>query len=74
MNKQHQDFYDKNPSFKQSGKEVVSPDGSGRLASKVVPAVTDTKCRITANPASITSRPSRPTSAHDNRNRTWKAR
>jgi hypothetical protein len=43
MNKQHQDFYDKNPSFKQSGKEVVSPDGSGRLASKVVPAVTDTK-------------------------------
>ena len=43
MNKQARDFYDKNPSFKQSGKEVVSPDGSGRLASKVVPAVTDTK-------------------------------
>lgn len=42
MNKQHQDFYDRNPSFKQSGKEIVSP-GDGRLASKVVPAVTDTK-------------------------------
>jgi hypothetical protein len=42
MNKQHQDFYDKNPSFKQSGKEVVST-GNGRLASKVEPAVTDTK-------------------------------
>ena len=42
MNKSHQDFYDKNPSFKQSGKEIVTP-GDGRLASKVVPAVTDTK-------------------------------
>ena len=42
MNKQHQDYYDRNPSFKQSGKEIVSP-GDGRLASKVVPAVTDTK-------------------------------
>ena len=42
MNKAHQDFYDKNPSFKQGGREVVSP-GDGRLASKVVPAVTDTK-------------------------------
>jgi len=42
MNKQTQNFYDKNPSFKQSGKEVVSTD-NGRLASKVVPAVTDTK-------------------------------
>jgi len=42
MNKQHQDFYDKNPSFKQSGKETVSL-GDRRLASKVEPAVTDTK-------------------------------
>ena len=42
MNKAHQDFYDKNPSFKQGGREVVTP-GDGRLASKVVPAVTDTK-------------------------------
>lgn len=41
MNKQHQDFYNKNPSFKQSGKEVTSV--GDRLASKVVPAVTDTK-------------------------------
>jgi hypothetical protein len=42
MNKSHQDFYNKNPSFKQSGKQIVTP-GDGRLASKVVPAVTDTK-------------------------------
>ena len=42
LNKAHQDFYDKNPSFKQSGKQIVSP-GDGRLASKVVPAVSDTK-------------------------------
>jgi hypothetical protein len=42
LNKSHQDYYDKNPSFKQSGKQIVSP-GDGRLASKVVPAVTDTK-------------------------------
>jgi len=41
FNKSHQDYYDRNPSFKQSGKEIVSP-GDGRLASKVVPAVTDT--------------------------------
>ena len=49
MNQQTKDFYDKNPSFKQSGKEIVSP-GDGRLASKVVPAVTDTKAgRIRMN-------------------------
>jgi hypothetical protein len=42
LNKSHQDYYDKNPSFKQSGKEIVTP-GDGRLASKVVPAVSDTK-------------------------------
>ena len=42
LNKSHQDYYDKNPSFKQAGKEIVTP-GDGRLASKVVPAVTDTK-------------------------------
>jgi hypothetical protein len=42
MNKSHQDFYNKNPSFKQSGKQIVTP-GDGRLASKVVPAVSDTK-------------------------------
>jgi hypothetical protein len=42
LNKSHQDYYDRNPSFKQSGKEIVTP-GDGRLASKVVPAVSDTK-------------------------------
>jgi hypothetical protein len=42
MNQQTKDFYDKNPSFKQSGKQIVST-GDSRLASKVVPAVTDTK-------------------------------
>lgn len=42
LNKSHQDYYDKNPSFKQSGKEIVTP-GDGRLASRVVPAVSDTK-------------------------------
>jgi hypothetical protein len=43
MNKQHQDFYDKNPSFKQAGKSVSTVGDSGRFASTVVPSVTDTK-------------------------------
>ena len=43
MNKQHQDFYDKNPSFKQAGKSTSTVGDSGRFASTVVPSVTDTK-------------------------------
>jgi hypothetical protein len=43
MNKQHQDFYNKNPSFKQAGKSVSTVGDSGRFASTVVPSVTDTK-------------------------------
>jgi hypothetical protein len=37
MNKQHQDFYDKNPSFKGTDKEIVS-FGDRKLATRVSPA------------------------------------
>jgi hypothetical protein len=44
MNKQHQDFYEKNPSFKDTDKEVVS-FGDRKLATRVSPAGGVTKVK-----------------------------
>jgi hypothetical protein len=44
MNKQHQDFYEKNPSFKDTDKEVVS-FGDRKLATRVSPAGGATKVK-----------------------------